>query len=704
MKFPTSLPFLGWFALSQVVSGQSETEIERHRSLRDELARHDALYFREGEPEISDAAYDALKREHAALVARYPSLAAATSDRGPGDDRTGLFPTRRHLVPMVSLRKASTEAEVRVFTVGLREATGGEPPPCIVEPKYDGLALSLVYDGGRLVRAVTRGNGLEGDEVTANACGQAGVALALRGTPPTGRIELRAEVFATFAQFEQANRDRERRGEPPFAHPRAFAVGTLRRVPDVLPEGPTLSFVVHGWGAWEDEASAPASADDFAAKLQVWGLPVAVRLGIAHDDASLWTLLSDLESGRAQWPMPTDGVVIKVDAVALRNRLGDAAEGPRWALAFKYPPERVVTRVRAITWQVGRSGVITPVAELEPVRIGGVSIARATLHSPAHIARLGLCVGDEVEVERAGEVIPHILGVRTTLRPAGAEPATPPQACPSCATALLHEAGSGQVVCPRRTCPAQLVRRIEHYVSPAAVDIPGFGPVLLETLVARGGVESPADLYRLSADRLRDAGAGASAANLLAKVEASRGVELWRVIHGLGIPRVGATSSRAVARVVPNLATLLRRLEQADFGDLDGLAPAVRTALADFGRDEENRRWVRGLVEAGVGASTDDSSTPSPGLLRHEVVVFTGTLAGLSRTEAADLVIAAGGRVASSVSARTTLVVAGEGAGEKLVEARRRGLRIIGEAEFRALVRGVDRDTSPSSPIRSLRP
>ncbi len=691
MKSLLRLAFLCCLALSPVAFAQSEAEIESHRFLREELARHDELYFREGAPEISDAAYDELKREYAALAARHPALASAPApEAGPGDDRTGLFPTRRHLVPMASLRKAYTERDVLVFEDTLRKAVGGDAPGYVVEPKYDGLALSLVYENGRLVRAVTRGNGLEGDDVTANARARAGVPAALPGPPPAGRIELRAEVFATFAQFESANRERERLGEPPFAHPRAVAVGTLRRASDVLAEGLPLSFVVHGWGAWEDPATVPRSGDDFAMKLHAWGLPAAERLGTAADGDSLWALLTALGSRRAEWPMPTDGVVIKVDLVALRTRLGDAADGPRWALAFKYPPERVVTRVRAIAWQVGRSGVVTPVAELEPVKIGGVSVARATLHSPAHIARLGLCVGDEVEVERAGEVIPRILGVRTARRPADAEPATPPKECPSCSTALLHEAGSGQVFCPRRTCPAQLVRRLEHFVSPAAVDVRGFGPVLLEALVARGAVASPADLYRLSSDTLRDAGAGAPSATLVARIAASRGAGLWRVIHGLGIPQVGATGSRAVAQAVPDLETLLRRFEEAGFDDLEGLTPSVRAALADFGRDEDNRAWVRGLIEVGVGVSSERTFTPVAVGLRDAVVVFTGTLAGLSRDQAADLVLAAGGRVASSVSARTTLVVAGEGAGEKLAEARRRGLRIIGEAEFRALVGGQE--------------
>jgi DNA ligase (NAD+) len=255
---------------------------------------------------------------------------------------------------------------------------------------------------------------------------------------------------------------------------------------------------------------------------------------------------------------------------------------------------------------------------------------------------------------------------------------------------LLHEAGSGQVLCPRRTCPAQLVRRIEHYVSPAAVNVAGFGPMLLEALVTRGALASPADLYRLSPDTLRDAGAGALAEELVGRIAATRGTDLWRVIHGLGIPRVGATGSRAVAQVVPDLQTLLRRFEDDGFDDLEALTPSVCQALTGFGRDEEQLAWVRGLLEVGVGASAEQPTTPHPGVLRDAVVVFTGTLAGYSRAEAADLVLAAGGRVASSVSGRTTLVVAGEGAGEKLAEARRRGLPIVGEAEFRALVGGQD--------------
>lgn len=688
MKFLMRLSFLWWFALSNLAFAQSETEIERHRFLRGEIARHDELYFREAAPEISDEAYDELKREFVSLAARHASFSEAGEQvEDLGDDRTGLFPIRRHVVPMLSLRKARTERELSVLDFKIRNVSGETLPVYLVEPKYDGIALSLVYENGRLARAVTRGNGVDGDDLTANARDLLRLPVSLAGEGPFPTlVELRAEAFASFIQFDEINRLRTEAGEAPYANPRAFAAGALRRSVVEGRRPIELSFVIHGWGAWRGPSGEPVSGDDFALRLRDWGLPVAERLGVAHDAETLWALIQEIAPTRRHWPMPTDGVVVKVDDTTLRRRLGDGGGAPAWALAFKYPAETVVTRVRAVTWQVGRTGVVTPVAELDPVRVGGVVVARATLHSPGHARRLDVRVDDEVEIERAGEVIPRILAVKSALRSPDFPSLESPVICPSCGTRLREDSRAGQVHCPFSSCPAQVLRRLEHYVSPAAVNIPGLGPALLERLVHRGVLATPADLYRMSRDELHAAGVAGAAEGLLTAVEESRWAEPWRVINGLGIPRIGATSSRAVANEFGGLSSLLERAEANDFGKGKALTPSVRASLNEYLSDAGNVSVVRQLVELGVAEKSGLVPLPGKLSLDGQWVVFTGALAGMTREEAADRVLAAGGQVMSAVSGRTTLVVAGEGAGEKLEEARRRGIPIVGEAEFRRLL------------------
>jgi DNA ligase (NAD+) len=681
--------FLYLFGLVVVVSAQTEEEVLRYERLRSEIARHDELYFRDGSPEITDAEYDRLKQEFAVITRSYPHLGKAAESAGIGDDRTGLFPTRRHAEPMLSLDKARTERDVRVFDDRLRARLGDDNVVYVVEPKYDGLALSLVYEKGRLVAAVTRGNGVEGDDVTENVRALLAVPEVLRGATVPGRVEIRGEAYVTFAQFEAINRVREAAGEPPFAHPRALAAGTLKLLDRSERGRRSLSFVVHGWGAWVPVDDVPGSTRDFESRLATWGLPMAENLGEATTADALWEILQTYGVRRGSWTFPNDGVVVKIGRTEARKRAGERASAPNWALAFKYAAEAVVTRVAAVTWQVGRTGVITPVAELEPVKVGGVTVSRATLHSPAHAARLDVRVGDQVEVERAGEVIPQILAVRNGIGEARGPSLAPPSHCPSCGTAVEEDRRAGHLRCPNYLCAAQIERRIEHYVSSSAVDIRGFGPVLVHTLVAQGTVRSPADLYQLTRDDLERAGAGGSAGALLAAVEASRFAERWRVIFGLGIPRIGATTSRLVADETGDLTDLIELGKNALADTSHGLSASARRELQEHFENADAAAVVRGLHAAGVGVGPGIPAEERSEVLKGQVVVFTGTLAGMTRTQAVSAVKAAGGRVASTVTSRTTLVVSGEGAGSKVEAAHRRGLPVVGEGEFRKLLEGA---------------
>ncbi|MGH8018357.1 MAG: NAD-dependent DNA ligase LigA, partial [Opitutaceae bacterium] len=537
---------------------------ERIEFLRREVARHDELYFRHAAPEISDADYDQLKRELGDLETSHPDAArAAASIAGAGfDDRSGAFPTARHAAPMLSLEKAYDEEELRAFYRANAARFSDAGARYIIEPKVDGLAVSVVFERGRLARAVTRGNGREGDDITASVRTIAALPHELRGEALRipERVELRGELYLTFEEFNRINREREAEGEEPFAHPRNLAAGTAKtRDLDALAER-RLALVFFGWGEWHPVDSEPASYGEFREQLRGWGLPVCEPARIVTDEDALVAAVRVFENERAALPYPVDGCVVKLDPVALQRELGQSEQAPRWALAFKFAPERVSTKLLGITIQVGRSGVLTPVAELEPVELRGATISRASLHNREVIARLGLRIGDEVFVERAGEVIPTITGVDLERRERGLAEYVFPENCPSCPAPVVTIAGEAAVRCASNTCPGRLCKRIGHYASERCLDIRGLGPATIERLVGSGRLRGIADLYGLRIEDLNTAedGATKSARDLLHAIDQSRQAELWRVVHGLGIPRVGSVTARRVASAFPSLERLAR--------------------------------------------------------------------------------------------------------------------------------------------------
>jgi len=656
---------------------------ERIAELRAEIARHDELYFRKAQPEITDAEYDRLKRELIALEAAHPGFGRPAE--GVGDDRSGRFPVHVHRERMLSLDKAYTETEWRVFHAKLARQLGRSDLVFVVEPKYDGLAISLTYEHGVLVRAVTRGNGTEGDDVTANVRSIHSLPARLNGEAGTlpALVELHGEIYLEQAEFDRINAERIAADEEPFAHPRNLAAGTLKSSDPVEIAQRRLSVVVYGWGAWEGTA-APASQQAFHSQVRAWGLPGIASGQLASSADEVWAVVRAIGQKRSRLGFPIDGAVVKLDDTALRARVGVDEHAPRWAIACKYEPERAVTRLRGITWQVGRTGVLTPVAEFDPVKLGGSTVARASLHNRAEIARRDIRIGDLVEVEKAGEIIPAVVGVKLAGRPADAKPYLFPGRCPSCDAPLTEKPDEAAVRCPNTHCPAQRQRRLEHFVSAQAVDLKGFGSATIAALIDAGLVKSPADFYRLRReDLLRIPGIGEKTTDrLLVEIGRSKEAELWRFIHGLGIPQVGAASAKKLAAQCGDLAVLAGMDEKAVAGVV---GPSAASAVAKFMARPETRADIRAMLDAGVRPKSFDVAKPVADL-QGKVFVFTGTISGLTRAQAAEIVRAGGGIVRDSVSRQTDYVVAGEGAGGKLAEAQKLGVKIISAEEFRQMV------------------
>lgn len=569
------------FAIVRLAAmGDAPDPAARLQQLRAEIAHHDELYFKKSAPEITDAAYDALKRELRALEQQYPELAAR--DPSNGDDRTGDFTSVKHRVRMQGLGKTYTEAELRAFLGKARRESGRTETVWVVEPKYDGLAISVTYDHGRLIRAVTRGNGVEGDDVTANLLALCDVPRQLgSGAPIPDLIELRGEVYMTYAEFKRINAEVEAAGGEAFAHPRNLATGTLKQA-GALDVKRRLTIVFYGWGAVEPLTQVPQSQQDLHRLVRLWGLPGVEEVRTGTSDADLWQIVQEFGAKRVHWPFPTDGVVLKIDDTAMRARLGENEDTPRWAIAYKFAPAQAATKLRAITLQVGRTGVITPVAEIEPVKLGGATIRRVSLHNREDIARRDLRIGDTVFVERAGEIIPVVAGVDRGRRPSDAVVYQFPSICPSCASALVTASEQAAVRCENRECPAQVRRRLEYFASDDCADLGGFGPGVIDKLVTQGLLKEPADFFRLDAARLRVVVGEKTATKLLAAVARGRGRETWRLIQGFGVTGVGPAAAKALAK---------------KFGDLERLAGASADSVARDGRSQ-----MVGLSDAAASA------------------------------------------------------------------------------------------------------
>ncbi len=677
-------------------------------ALREILHYHNHRYYVLDSPEISDAAYDRLLRRLQDLEKAWPEFDSPDSPtRKVGAPPAEEFTTYRHILPMLSLQNAFDLDEVREWQgrvcrgleltgEGIDETDPGlDLVEYVAEPKFDGAAIEIVYEGGRLAVGATRGDGVTGEDVTDNVRTIRNIPLRLQpvttdALPVPDLLEVRGEVMMLRPEFEVLNRRRLEAGESAFANPRNAAAGSLRQLDSRLTAGRPLIFFAYGTGRIEGlEAEEPSTHAGVLAALAGWGFRTAERFAVARTLTGIAGFYDEMMAGREELEYETDGLVIKVNALAEQRRLGQVSRSPRWAVAWKFPARQETTVVRDIEISVGRTGALTPTAVLEPVEVGGVTVSRATLHNRGELERKDVRIGDTVLIQRAGEVIPEVVQVIIEKRPKDARPFRFPRRCPVCGSEAVQPEGEAVTRCLNLACPAQIKERIFHWGSRDAMDIDGLGEKLIDQLVETGLVHDPADLYSLEHDRLAalERMAEKSAENLIAALTRTRTAPLDRFLTALGIRHVGTHVARVLAREFGDLDTLMaagaERLEA-----VHEIGPEVAAQLTAFFSRAENRRLIDRLRAAGVEPAPlpREESVPAGVDLSGQTFVFTGELEAFSRDEAKRLVEELGGRATGSVSAKTDYLVAGPGAGSKLGKARKLEVEILDEAAFLKLI------------------
>lgn len=654
-------------------------------TLRAEIRRHDRLYYVEGTPEISDREYDKLFDRLKELEAAHPELITPDSptQRVGGEPLEG-FTAVEHAVPMLSIDNTYDEASLREFDRRVAKGLDGQTYAYLVDPKIDGVAVGLRYEGGRLVLAATRGDGRTGDEITANARTIAAIPLRLAGEGWPEVLEVRGEIYWPKEAFSACNARRVEAGQEPFANPRNGAAGTLKQLdPKVVAER-KLSFVAHGFGQM---SAAPAdTAGGIMKRLAEWGVPVNRYAAACNDIDAVWAYIEKFRQGRYELPYEVDGVVVKVDRLDQREALGRTSRYPRWCIAYKYEAEQAESRLLGVDFQVGRLGTITPVARLEPVQLAGTTVSNASLHNFDQIERLGVKVGDTVVVEKAGEIIPQVVRVLIDRRPDDARAIHSPKSCPVCYGPVQRDEGGVYLRCLNPECPAQIREKLRFFAGRDQMDIDHLGPALIDQLVDVGLVRHFADLYKLSAEQLQglERMGEKSARNVIKAIEASKSRGLARLLAGLGIRHVGG---RAAEMLAENFGDI-DRLAEADGEELQAIeeiGPVIAQSVHQFFHNDAGREAVGRLKDVGVqctAARVTRTEASGEGPLAGKTVVVTGTLARFSRSEAEQAVKAAGGRTAGSVSKKTDFVVVGENPGSKADKARALGVEVIDETEF----------------------
>ncbi len=672
----------------------SESPRDQILRLRAAIQRHEELYRKKHAPEISDFEFDKLVDQLADLEREFPMFAGP--DLGIGDDKSEGFQQADHKAPMLSLDNTYDEADFRAFGDRLYKALGGAGLEFIVEPKVDGVAVSLTFEKGQFVRAVTRGNGTRGDDVTANVSLIREIPRTLKGAPDL--LEVRGEIYMELAEFQRLNQLREAEGEPLYANPRNLAAGTVKLLDGEEARKRRLSIVCYGLGACEP-ATAFATLKEFKNKLKAWGFPIRNDLDVQQGIDAAWKAIQQLDVLRRDLPFPTDGAVVKVNRLEDQRRAGTTSKFPHWAVAFKFPPDQAETILRKISMQVGRTGAITPVAELDPVLLAGSTVARATLHNADEIARKDIREGDTVRIQKAGEIIPQVLGVVLEKRPA--------EAVPFGFEARLKELGldairDGEEAAYKLRAPSRemKIRRLVHFASKQCLDIDGLGDAVAEQLVDLTLVNVPVEALSITPAqwRMLEGFKDKSVDNMMAGLEQAKQRELWRAIHALGIPNVGMQTAKDLARHFKSMDAL----EAAQPGDLlvtkvgkkggvsyesviSGVGIEVSESILSFFSDPNHRDWVKAMRAAGLNL-TEAAAAGSVEGVAGKTFVLTGTLPTLGRDEARDLIEKAGGKVSGSVSKKTDYVVAGEEAGSKLTKAQELGVAILDEAGLRALL------------------
>ncbi|MBM4049228.1 MAG: NAD-dependent DNA ligase LigA [Planctomycetes bacterium] len=653
-------------------------------TLREQIRYHDYRYHVLNDPEIPDAEYDALKRRLRAIEEAYPKLVTDDSPtRRVGAPPQPGFRTVQRRVPMLSLDFTTEESEVRKFDAACKKGLGVTGDlEYVAELKYDGLAVGIRYEGGKLTEASTRGDGVEGEDVTANVSVIPDIPKQLTGlagaiVPPS--LEVRGEVYMSKADHEALNKARREQGEQPFANPRNAAAGSLRQLDARVTQSRRLNAFFYGVGSVPQPFVG--TQWEMLETFSKWGLPVHPRRKLCRNIDEAIAFHREVEEQRDRLELDIDGVVIKANRLDYQERLGVGRTSPRWAVAFKFPPREATTRLLAVEIQVGRTGVLTPVAALEPVKIGGVTVTRATLHNESEIRRKDIRVGDFVAVRRAGDVIPEVVGPVMARRNGTEQPFNMPTMCPACGAAVAREPDETALRCAALACPAQLQRRLEHFVSRDAMNVEGFGPRLAEQLVHSGKVKNVADIYSLKPEDLADLEriGDKTARKILDAVEASKRAPLANVINALGIRGIGRVRASALASRFQSLDQL-RQANETDLAALEGIGPQPAANIVRFFREPGNLEVVRALEKHGIGCHTPAAVQTSE--FAGKSFVFTGKLSTMTRTQASERVRQLGGTVASDVTGKTDFLVAGESPGSKLEKAKALGVKVISEAEF----------------------
>ncbi len=678
-----------------------------HTRLALVIDKHDVAYHQKDAPTISDAAYDALKLRLLEIEKRFPELVTLDSPSVKvGAKPSDKFAKVRHARPMLSLDNAFTESEVADFLARVRRFLNLDADEVLeisAEPKIDGLSASLRYEAGVLTVGATRGDGAEGENVTANLKTVAGIPHALKDQNPPAVFEVRGEVYFPKDKFAALNETLIAAGKEPYANPRNTAAGSLRQLDPSITASRQLQFFAYAWGEAEPrpEGTQKAVVDRFHA----WGFATNPLMRVLTSLDEIMAYYAEIEAMRADLPYDIDGVVYKVNRLDLQERLGFVSRSPRWAIAHKFPAEKAETELLGIDIQVGRTGVLTPVARLKPVTVGGVVVTNATLHNEDEIKRKDIRVGDTVRLQRAGDVIPQVIGVVEEKRPKGAKPFAFPTVCPACGSHALREEGEVAVRCTGGLiCPAQRSERIKHFVSRLAFDIEGLGAKHIDAFLADGLIKTPSDIFHLEARygdgekaiASREGWGPQSAAKLFEAITARRTIALHRFIFALGIRHVGETTGKALARAYGTVEAWVAAMRAvaakdeaavAELEAIDQIGETVTEAIADFFGEAHNTEEVDRLLAALTVEPAEQVATSSP--VAGKTVVFTGTLEKMTRQEAKAKAESLGAKVSGSVSAKTDIVVAGPGAGSKLKDAEKHGVQVLDEDGWLSLIAGL---------------
>ena len=647
--------------------------------LREQVRYHSRKYYTEDDPEISDREYDMLYRRLEDLEAQFPELVTADSPtQKVGGAVYNTFAPVVHQVPLESLHDSFSEEELLAFDRRVREAVG--PVEYVVEPKFDGLSVALEYENGRFVRGSTRGDGVTGEDVTENIRTIASVPKILK--EPVPFLEVRGEVYMSDESFARLCARQELLEEKPFKNPRNAAAGSLRQKDPRVTAQRELSIFV--FNVQQAQGGDFSRHDQSLERLKELGFTVSPDYRRSGSMEEILEFIRELGEKRGELSYPIDGAVVKVNDFAQREELGSTAKFPRWAEAFKYPPEEKETTLLDIEVNVGRTGVLTPTGVFSPVTLAGTTVSRATLHNQDFILEKGIAIGSRVILRKAGEIIPEVVSVVET--PAGEEPFQLPERCPSCGELVVREEGEAATRCVNPQCPAQLLRHLIHFASRDAMDIEGLGPALLEQLLQKGWVSSPADLYTLEAGKLSklDRFGKKSAENLLAALEKSKGNDLYRLVFALGIPHIGAKAAQTLCQAFPTMEALEAAGEE-QVAEIPGFGGIMAREVAAFFARQSARDLVERLKELGLNMTAHKKEEASQ-KLSGATFVLTGTLPTMSRKEASQLIESHGGKVSSSVSKKTSYVLAGEEAGSKLEKANALGVPVVTEAQLLAML------------------